>query len=179
MNEIRSEDTNFWKVAIKFIAAVWDAHATLYHGYEVKGLDYLPRTGPALLIYYHGAVPIDIYYFLARVYLKYDRLIYTVGDRFLFKVPGWKIIAQAMKVSPGTVSSCIETLNRGNLLAISPGGVYEAQFGNHNYELLWQRRMGFAKVAIESKTPIIPMFTENLREGFRNVGIFDGFFARL
>lgn len=31
------------------------------------------------------------------------------------------------------------------------GGVYEAQFGNNYYELMWQNRMGFAKVAIESK----------------------------
>jgi len=92
---------------------------------------------------------------------------------------GWKIIAQALKVSPGTVKSCVEALNRKNLLAISPGGVYEAQFGNNYYELLWQQRLGFAKVAIESKAPIIPMFTENLREGFRNIGIFKSFFIKL
>lgn len=82
-------------------------------------------------------------------------------------------------MSPGTVKSCTETLNRGNLLAISPGGVYEAQFGNNYYELLWQHRLGFAKVAIESKVPIIPMFTENVREGFRNVGIGRRFFITL
>lgn len=151
----------------------------IYHGYEITGLEHLPKKGPGLLIYYHGAIPIDMYYFVARIYLKFDRLIYTVGDRFLFKLPGWKIIAQALKVSPGTVKSCTETLNRGNLLAISPGGVYEAQFGNNYYELLWQKRLGFAKVAIESKAPIIPMFTENLREGFRNIGIFRGFFITL
>lgn len=209
LNEIRADDVNFWKVAIKFIAAVWDgkccdpicfikhsnrkywqfidtfsnyflAHATLYHGYEICGLEHLPKNGNALLIYYHGAIPIDMYYFVARVYLKFDRLIYTVGDRFLFKfVPGWKIIAQALKVSPGTVKSCTETLNRGNILAISPGGVYEAQFGNNYYELLWQQRMGFAKVAIESKAPIIPMFTENLREGFRNIGLGRSFFTKM
>lgn len=121
-----------------------------------------------------------MYYFVAKIYLEYDRLIYTVGDRFLFKfVPGWKIIAQALKVSAGTVKSCTETLNRGNLLAISPGGVYEAQFGNNYYELMWQKRLGFAKVAIESKAPIIPMFTENIREGFRNVGFGQRFFATL
>ena len=59
------------------------------------------------------------------------------------------------------------------------GGVYEAQFGNNYYELLWQQRLGFAKVAIESKAPIIPMFTENLREGFRNIGLGRRFFIKL
>jgi 1-acyl-sn-glycerol-3-phosphate acyltransferase len=158
---------------------VWDAHATIYHGYEICGLEHLPKDSNGLVIYYHGAIPIDMYYFVAKVYLKYDRLIYTVGDRFLFKLPGWNIIAQALKVSPGTVKSCTETLNNGNLLAISPGGVYEAQFGNNCYELLWQQRLGFAKVALESKAPVIPMFTENLREGFRNIGLGRSFFIKL
>lgn len=64
-----------------------------------------------------------------------------------------------MKVIPGTVQSCATILKEGNLLAISPGGVFEAQFGNNYYELLWRKRIGFAKVAIEAKAPIIPMFT--------------------
>lgn len=103
-----------------------------------------------------------------------------------------------MKVSPGTIKTCVNILNEGNLMAISPGtsildvcckqlliqnhflgGVYEAQFGNNYYELLWQNRMGFAKVAIESKAPIIPMFTENIREGFRSISIAKRIFVKL
>ena len=84
---------NQWLIWYKIssIAAVWDAHATLYHGYEICGLEHLPKDSNGLLIYYHGAIPIDMYYFVAKIYLKYDRLIYTVGDRFLFKLPGWKV----------------------------------------------------------------------------------------
>jgi len=37
------------------------------------------------------------------------------------------------------------------LLAIAPGGVYEAQLGDNAYELLWRQRTGFAKVAIEAQ----------------------------
>lgn len=37
------------------------------------------------------------------------------------------------------------------MLAISPGGVYEAQFGDHNYKLMWKGRTGFAKVALNSQ----------------------------
>lgn len=84
-----------------------------------------------------------------------------------------------MKVIPGTIQSCATILKEGNLLAISPGGVFEAQFGNNYYELLWRKRIGFAKVAIEAKSPIIPMFTENLREGFRSVGFLRRLFVKL
>lgn len=65
-----SDDVNYWNVARKCIAAVWDAHARIYHGYEVIGMEHLPLTGPALIVYYHGAIPIDMYYFVARVCLE-------------------------------------------------------------------------------------------------------------
>lgn len=52
---------------------------------------------------------------------------------------------------PGTVQTCAGVLREGNSLAISPGGVYEAQFGDHYYRLNWKSRIGFAKVAQEAK----------------------------
>lgn len=172
-------DRNFWDIGRKIVAAVWDAHARIYHGYEIVGIENLPVNGPALIVYYHGAMPIDMYYFCARILLQRGRLVYTVGDRFLFKLPGWGLIADVFNVSAGTVQSCANTLKDGNLLAISPGGVYEAQFGDHYYELLWRNRIGFAKAAIEAKVPIIPFFTENLREGFRQIGFMRNFFMKL
>lgn len=57
-------------------------------GYEIEGLDKIPDDTPALFVYYHGAIPVDLYYFLSRVFLLKNRLIHTVADRFLFKIPG-------------------------------------------------------------------------------------------
>jgi len=66
---------------------------------------------------------------------------------------------------------------------LSLGGVREALFSDHNYQLIWKERRGFAKVAIDAKTvnrkiffytnqsfsfqAIIPMFTKNCREAVR------------
>ena len=50
------------------------------------------------------------------------------------------------------------------MLGIAPGGAYESLFGDANYPVLWQSRVGFAKVAIKANKPIIPVFTENIRE---------------
>ena len=60
-------------------------------GYEVVGLENVPDEGPALLIYYHGAFPIDIYYLAANLYLEKKRTLKNVMDRFAFKIPGEKI----------------------------------------------------------------------------------------
>lgn len=57
-------------------------------GYEVIGFERIPDTGPALIIYYHGAIPIDFYYIMAKSIIHKKRWICAVGDRFLFKIPG-------------------------------------------------------------------------------------------
>lgn len=140
-----------------------------FAGYEIQGLENLTTEDPALIVYYHGAIPIDLYYFIAKVFMCKNRLVHTVADNFLFKIPGkdcknylvisyflkmkilgFTIIADCMKVIPGTVQSCSNVLKEGNLLAISPGGVYESQF-SHQYQLMWKKRLGFAKVALDAK----------------------------
>lgn len=50
--------------------------------------------------------------------------------------------------------------------------MYEAQFGDEKYEILWKERVGFAKIALRTRCPIVPMFTVNIREAFRSVGLF-------
>lgn len=52
----------------------------------------------------------------------------------------------------------------GEYLGIAPGGAFESLFGDSNYPVLWGQRAGFAKVAIKANKPIIPVFTENIRE---------------
>ncbi|KAB7494906.1 Transmembrane protein 68 [Armadillidium nasatum] len=136
-------------------------------GYEIKGLENLPQEGGCIVVYYHGALPVDVYYFTSRVILRRGRMIRNIGDRFLAKIPGWRSLLDAYSIKPGTVSSCIEDVKEGHVLAISPGGVREAQFSNHHYQLLWGKRTGFAKVSQETGCPIIPMFTQNVREAFR------------
>lgn len=71
---------------------MWEAHGYIWYGYEVEGFENIPDTGPALIVYYHGAVPIDYYYLLAKVFINKKRLFHSVGDRFLFQIPGKKFI---------------------------------------------------------------------------------------
>ncbi len=93
---------------------------------------------------------------------------------FLFK--GLKTLTEVLDVTPGTVENCADVLKKGHILAISPGGVREALFGDHNYELIWADRKGFAKAAIKAKVSVIPMFTKNSREAIRSLGLFRRFF---
>lgn len=169
---------DYWHGARQIIAMFWDAHGWIYHGYEVRGLHNIPDEGPALIVYYHGALPLDYYYLLAKCILHKKRLIEAVGDKFLFSIPGWKLMMEVFHVFPGTLQTCTDVLQRGSLLSIAPGGVREAQFGDNRYKLIWGNRIGFAKVAIAAKAPIIPVFTVNLREAFRSVSFGQRWFKK-
>ncbi|KAK3513356.1 hypothetical protein QTP70_012348 [Hemibagrus guttatus] len=199
---------NLWDGARKTLATLWDGHGAIWHGYEIYGLEKIPEEGPALIVYYHGAIPIDYYYFLARVIIQKGRTCHSVADHFLFKIPatvnpnrggmasvhpngggvasvspnggglgsvspnggGFKLLLEVFSVIHGPQEECVKALRSGHLLGISPGGVREALFSDETYPLLWGKRKGFAQVAIDSKVPIIPMFTQNVREGFRSLG---------
>lgn len=109
-NIINAYENGFHNGALKTVAAIWDGHARIWHGenhflytfytnnstysnficlgYEVVGLENIPDTGGALIVYYHGAIPIDLYYCMSHIFLNKNRLMYTVADRFLFKIPG-------------------------------------------------------------------------------------------
>ncbi|TKS76377.1 Transmembrane protein 68 [Collichthys lucidus] len=91
---------------------------------------------------------------------------------------GFKLLLEVFSVIHGPQEECVRALRNGHLLGISPGGVREALFSDETYPLLWGKRKGFAQVAIDSQ-PVIPMFTQNVREGFRSLGtltpVYGGF----
>nr|XP_033789539.1 transmembrane protein 68 isoform X7 [Geotrypetes seraphini] len=88
-NELKEAYSNsLWNGARKTLATLWDGHAAIWHGYEIYGLEKIPDEGPALIVYYHGAIPVDYYYFLAKLIIHKGRICHSVGDHFLFKVPG-------------------------------------------------------------------------------------------
>uniref|UniRef100_A0ABI7XR37 Phospholipid/glycerol acyltransferase domain-containing protein n=1 Tax=Felis catus TaxID=9685 RepID=A0ABI7XR37_FELCA len=139
-------------------------------GYEVHGMEKIPEEGPALIIFYHGAIPIDFYYFMAKIFIHKGRTCRVVADHFVFKIPGFSLLLDVFCALHGPREKCVEILRSGHLLAISPGGVREALISDETYNIIWGNRKGFAQVAIDAKVPIIPMFTQNIREGFRSLG---------
>ena len=108
--------------------------------------------------------------------MQREIMVNSVVDNFLFKVPGLNIILEAFHCTPGTVDTCADLLSQGRVLGLAPGGVYEAQFGDHEYKILWRNRLGFAKAALKANVPILPVFTENIREAFRVLPFGGNFF---
>lgn len=62
-------------------------------GYEVYGLDRIPAEG-ALIVYYHGMVPIDAIYISAVFHKFLNQQIVAVIDKTLYRTPGVRIMAE-------------------------------------------------------------------------------------
>ncbi|GIY73326.1 transmembrane protein 68 [Caerostris extrusa] len=124
--------------------------------HEIEGFENIPSEGPALVVLYHGMMPVDWFCLLAESIVYKKRLICSVGDRFLFHLPGFDGMIDCFQIYPGSIESCTNILKQGNLLAIFPGGLREALFGDETYPLIWGTRTGFAKVAMKAKVAIEP-----------------------
>jgi len=148
----------------------WKIFSKILHGHEIFGQENIPDSGPALILYYHGAIPVDYFYLVADTFLTKKRTIHSVIDKFLCKVPGVASLLKVFHCEPGSRDSCVAILRDGHILAISPGGMYEAQLGDNMYKVMWRARDGFAKVVKEAggSVPIIPVFTQNVREAYKS-----------
>lgn len=176
------EETSFefWKGAREVVASVWDLFARVWYGYEMVGWENFPEPEePALFIFYHGAVPADMNFMYFRTYLETGRQLYCVTDKFTSKLPFLGYFRECFHITSAGQKDCVEILKKGGGLVISPGGTYEAQFSNENYDIEWRNRMGFAKVALEANVKVIPVFTENIREAFRQVSIGKSFWLKV
>jgi 1-acyl-sn-glycerol-3-phosphate acyltransferase len=139
-----------WDGARYTVAAFFDGQGKLWHGYEVIGLENIPSKGGALIVAFHGALALDMYYLISRVMLVKHRLMYSVVDRFLFRCWGLNAFLQIAGAVPGVRDRAVQLLKSGDLLCVAPGGVREALFSGSEYEILWGQRCGFAQAALST-----------------------------
>lgn len=171
---------NWYKACKKITAGAWYVTAWFFHGYEIRYEDSkvkellhdMDSDTAVMILYYHGALPIDVYYFTMNSVLTAARQVTVVVDRFLFKVPFFSRALTFWQCIWGPKEKIIQSLKEKEIVMLSPGGAREALF-SENYDLIWEnhkkeKRLGWAKCLVEAtkanqKVVVIPMFTENLR----------------
>lgn len=123
------------------------------------GLENFPAEGPVLLVGNHTlAGGTDAPVLAHEILIKRNRLVRGLAENVLIDVPGLRDVLQRLGIVRGNRHNCNTLLEQGEAVAVFPGGGREAMRGKgQKYKLLWEGRTGFAKMAIATGAPIVPM----------------------
>jgi len=150
------------------LAGSLDRFGRTWNDYEVRGLQHLPRDRPVLLVLYHGLVPMDALYLVARLYRTEGLVVRTLAERLLFKLPLLAQWSRAAGAIPGEPGAALQLLQDGHTVMVSPGGAREAIAGRPDfYQVKWGDRVGFARLALDAGVALLPVFGENIEELYR------------
>ncbi|MBO0678728.1 acyltransferase family protein [Mycolicibacterium sp. S2-37] len=126
---------------------------------KVCGTENLPDRG-ALLVGNHTLIGLlDAPLLCAELWERGIR-VRVLGNHAHFKLPGWRDLLLSVGVIPGTPGTAEALMRRGETLLVFPGGGREvAKRRGEKYQLLWENRMGFARLAVRHGYPIVPFAT--------------------
>ena len=128
----------------------------LYHRHKVIGWDHLPKTGGALVVANHSLATYDIILLMVAMYSEFGRLPRPLIDRLFFKVPYVRDLMTALGAVQGSHETAEALLSAGEIVTVAPGGMREAlRPSSERYQILWEKRLGFVKLAMRTQVPII------------------------
>ena len=126
-----------------------------YHHHSTIGMDHIPAGG-VIIAANHSLASYDIALLMANIYDYTNRIPRALIDRLFFKVPGLGSVMEALGSREGNRDNAVKMLNDGEMLVIAPGGMREAlRPSSEKYRIIWEKRKGFAKLAVETGVPVI------------------------
>jgi 1-acyl-sn-glycerol-3-phosphate acyltransferase len=137
------------------------------HPLRLDGLHHLPP-GPALLVGNHGMLGYESPFFFERVFAGSGRLPLGLADRWFFRVPGLRNLLVRMGGMYGSAANGLRALRRGELVVCYPGGAREVlKSERQKYRCLWQRSIGYVRLAIRAGVPIVPFAAAGVDDTYR------------
>ena len=135
---------------------------------EVRGLDFLPRVGAALVVSNHsgGMLTPDVFVFAPAFYdtFGYDRPLYTLAHYGVLMGPLGNVL-QRLGVIHASPDNAAVALHAGGVVLVFPGGdydVYRPTFTANTID--FQGRTGYVRTAIEMGVPIVPAVSIGAQE---------------
>ncbi len=164
--------------------------ARLYHRHEVVGLEHVPKVGSTLVVCNHSLATYDIVLLMTAIYQELKRLPRPLIDRAFFRVPYLGELCTLFGAMQGSQENAEKLLNDGEIISVAPGGMREAlRPSSQRYQIRWDRRIGFVKLAMRTKAPIVlaacpraddlyDVYPSHLTAWFYRTYKFPVFFAR-
>lgn len=147
------------------LAAPW----AWYTRPKVLGIENVPdHTRPLLFVGNHtlGGV-LDAPLMFMELYRRKGIFLRSLGDHLHFKIPGWRDGLHRWGVVDGTRENCAALMAAGECILVFPGGGREvAKRKGEKYQLVWKRRTGFARMAIEHGCTVVPFAAVGVEDAF-------------
>ncbi|MDM4769165.1 lysophospholipid acyltransferase family protein [Solimonas sp. SE-A11] len=136
---------------------------------EFLGLWELDLRRPALFVGNHTLFGLtDAPLMIEHLYTQYGVMLRGLGDRGHFQVPYWGEFLARNGMVLGTPENCAALMRAGEHVLVFPGGGREVmRRRGEAYRLIWKRRSGFARLAIEHGYDIIPFGSVGPDESYR------------
>ena len=132
------------------------------------GLEKLDLSKPALWVGNHTLYGLfDVPLLVEHLYREQGVFVRGLGDRAHFAVPGWSQLLVKAGMLLGTPENCAALMQSGQHVLVFPGGGREVmRRKGEDYQLIWKKRSGFARMAIEHGYDIIPFGSLGADENF-------------
>jgi 1-acyl-sn-glycerol-3-phosphate acyltransferase len=149
------QSTFFGKASYRTME-LWLRALSDYHQYEVEGLEHVPKTGGALLVFNHSLATYDAWLIAVVLHDELGRSAYAILDRLLLKTPIVGAAFRELGFIEGSRDEAARILREGNLLGVVPGGMREAlRPSSAKYQVDWRGRTGFVWASLLAGVPII------------------------
>lgn len=127
-----------------------------YHQHEVIGIEHVPEKGRLLVAVNHSLATYDIALLMCAIYEEKKRIARPLADRLFFRIPFLGDLTSEFGAVEGTQENAVALLEGEELVTVAPGGMREAlRPSTERYQILWEKRTGFVRLALKTGTPII------------------------
>lgn len=140
---------------VRKIEPIYHSMAT-YHQHEVRGMDHVPEDGGGLIVFNHSLASYDMFLFCCALYMEKGRVVRTLIDKLFYKFPFLGEFMEELGAKQAHPKYARRLLRGKHLVGVAPGGMREAlRPSSKKYEIIWEQRTGFARLAIETGVPVI------------------------
>lgn len=139
-----------------------------YFRVDLEGAERIPKEGGVMLVGNHALLGVDSWALLPELLKQAERVPRGMALRKLFDIPLVGRTLERAGMVPGEREHAVELLEREEMVLTYPGGARDSLKGRHErYQLKWDRRTGFAHVAIQAQRPILPIVGAGPDECFK------------
>jgi 1-acyl-sn-glycerol-3-phosphate acyltransferase len=123
-----------------------------------EGVEHLPRGRPFMLAGNHTLMGVlDSPLLVLGLWERSGIFLRALGDHLHFQVPLWRDLLSRFGVVDGTPENVRALMAGRESILVFPGGGREVfKHKDERYTLVWGRRTGFARLAIEHGYPVVP-----------------------